>query len=170
MAQCTEMVNYPRWSHRLVQHIKDGSKCTTSETSDFGKRTSHLGGSQIHHMRKCKRLFVNVCECMCTDFYRDGVFNRNMTVQKRRRFGGFCQTNNYNSVEQVSYMQRGNVKSLTLWRRNFLLNFSTPVFKMWILQEPKKVALWNKRHLEEKKRRMCSVFTIFSKNICWVNI
>ena len=37
---------------------------------------------------------------------------------------------------------------LTLWRRNFLLNFSTPVFKMWIIQEPKKVALWNKRHFD----------------------
>jgi hypothetical protein len=40
---------------------------------------------------------------------------------------------------------------LTLWRRNFLLNFSTPVHKMWIIQEPKKVALWNKRHFEEEK-------------------
>ena len=25
------------------------------------------------------------------------------------------------------------------------------VFKMWILQEPKKIALWNKRHIEEEK-------------------
>jgi len=23
---------------------------------------------------------------------------------------------------------------------------------MWLIQEPKKVALWNKRHFEEKKR------------------
>ena len=46
-----------------------------------------------------------------------------------------------------------------------------PVFKMWILQEPKKIALWNKRHTEvKKKRRMCSMFKIFSKYICWVNI
>jgi hypothetical protein len=37
------------------------------------------------------------------------------------------------------------------WRRNFLLNFSTPVFKIWIIQEPNKVALWNKRHFEERK-------------------
>ena len=40
---------------------------------------------------------------------------------------------------------------LTLRRWNFLLNFSTPVFNMWIIQEPKKVALWNKRHSEEEK-------------------
>ena len=26
-----------------------------------------------------------------------------------------------------------------------------PVCKMWIIQEPKKVALWNKQHFEEKK-------------------
>ena len=43
-------------------------------------------------------------------------------------------------------------KSLTLWRRNyFFFNFSTPVCKMWILQEPNKLALWNKLHFEEKK-------------------
>ena len=28
---------------------------------------------------------------------------------------------------------------------------ANPVCKMWIIQEPKKVALWNKRHFEEKK-------------------
>ena len=33
----------------------------------------------------------------------------------------------------------------------FFFNFGTPVYKMWITQEPKKVALWNKRHFEEKK-------------------
>ena len=26
-----------------------------------------------------------------------------------------------------------------------------PVCKMWIIHEPKKVALWKKRHFEEKK-------------------
>jgi hypothetical protein len=30
------------------------------------------------------------------------------------------------------------------------LNFSTPVCKMWLIREPKKVALWNKRHFEAK--------------------
>ena len=29
------------------------------------------------------------------------------------------------------------------------------VFKMWILQEPKMIALWNKRHLQEKKNGEC---------------
>ena len=29
-----------------------------------------------------------------------------------------------------------------------------PVYKMWIIQEPKKLALWNKLHFEEKKQRV----------------
>ena len=32
----------------------------------------------------------------------------------------------------------------------FFKIWAHPVLKMWILQEPKKIALWNKRHLEEK--------------------
>ena len=40
---------------------------------------------------------------------------------------------------------------------------------MRITQEPKKVALWNKRHFEEKKkRRVCSVFKMFCTYICWI--
>ena len=55
--------------------------------------------------------------------------------------------------------------------RIFFKILAHSVFKMWILQESKKIALWNKRHLEErKKQRMCSVFKTFSKYICWVNI
>jgi hypothetical protein len=41
--------------------------------------------------------------------------------------------------------------SLAIWRRNFLLILAHPVFKTWIIQEPNKVALWNKRHFEERK-------------------
>ena len=44
------------------------------------------------------------------------------------------------------------VKRLTLWRRNyFSLILAHPVYKMWIIQEPNKLALWNKLHFEEKK-------------------
>ena len=42
--------------------------------------------------------------------------------------------------------------SLTLWRRNyFFLILAHPVYKMWVIQEPNKLALWNKLHFEEKK-------------------
>ena len=47
-------------------------------------------------------------------------------------------------------------RRLTLWRRNyffFFLILAHLVYKMWIIQEPKKLALWNKLHFEEKKKR-----------------
>ena len=44
-----------------------------------------------------------------------------------------------------------STETLTFRRRNFLLILAHSVFKMWIIQEPKKVALWNKRHFEEEK-------------------
>ena len=44
-------------------------------------------------------------------------------------------------------------KCLTLWRRNyfFFLILAHPVYKMSVIQEPNKLALWNKLHFEEKK-------------------
>ena len=40
---------------------------------------------------------------------------------------------------------------LTLWRRNYFFLISAhPVYKMLIIQEPNKLALWNKLHFEEK--------------------
>ena len=36
----------------------------------------------------------------------------------------------------------------------FFLILAHPVYKMWIIQEPNKLALWNKLHFEEKKRRV----------------
>ena len=61
------------------------------------------------------------------------------------------------------------MKPHNYWRRNFFKILAHPVYKMWITQEPKKVALWNKRHFEEgKKRRVCSMFKIFCTYICWI--
>jgi hypothetical protein len=40
---------------------------------------------------------------------------------------------------------------LTLRLPNLFLNFSTPVCKMWIIREPKKVELLNKRNFEKKR-------------------
>jgi len=43
--------------------------------------------------------------------------------------------------------------SLTFWGRNyyFFLILAHPVYKMWIIQEPNMLELWNKLHFEEKK-------------------
>ena len=61
--------------------------------------------------------------------------------------------------------------SLTFWRRNyFFLILAHPVYKMWIIQETNTLELWNKQHFEEKKRRVYTMFKIFSTYICWINI
>ena len=52
----------------------------------------------------------------------------------------------------------------------FFQILSHPVFKMWVIQKPNKVALRNKRHFEEKKWSLYSMFKIFSTDICWINI
>ena len=62
------------------------------------------------------------------------------------------------------------VQNLTFCRRNYFFNFSTPVYKMWIIQEPNKLELWNKLHFEEKKQSVYTMFKIFSTYICWMNI
>jgi hypothetical protein len=41
---------------------------------------------------------------------------------------------------------------LTFWRRNyFFFNFSTPVYKIWIILEPYTLELWNEIRFEEEK-------------------
>jgi len=43
----------------------------------------------------------------------------------------------------------------------FFFNFSTPVYKMWIIKEPNTLELWNKLHFEEKKR---CILTFWRRN------
>jgi len=42
-------------------------------------------------------------------------------------------------------------QGLTFWRWNYFLILEHPVYKMWIIQEPNMLELWNKLHFEEKK-------------------
>ena len=41
--------------------------------------------------------------------------------------------------------------SLTFWHRNYFLILAHPVYKMWIIQEPNKLELWNKLYFEDNK-------------------
>jgi len=44
------------------------------------------------------------------------------------------------------------LQPLIFWRRNyFFLILAHPVYKMWIIQEPNTLELWNKLHFEEEK-------------------
>jgi len=47
----------------------------------------------------------------------------------------------------------------------FFLILTHPVYKMWITQEPEKVALWNKRNFEEKKNWECAACLKYSVRI-----
>ena len=42
---------------------------------------------------------------------------------------------------------------INLLAPDFFFNFGTPVYKMWIIQEPNTLELWNKLHFEEKKKK-----------------
>ena len=57
---------------------------------------------------------------------------------------------------------------INLLATDFFQILAHPVFKMWVIQKPNKVTLWNKRHFEEKKKM--EMFKIFSMDICWINI
>ena len=63
-----------------------------------------------------------------------------------------CCTQGHATIETL-YLSRKTsfLLSLTFWRRNYFFNFSTPVYKMWIIQESNTLELWNKLHFEEKK-------------------
>jgi hypothetical protein len=85
------------------------------------------------------------------------------------------QTNKKKNEAPYVICIKGNIYFLTSWHRNFNLNFSTPVCKMWITQGPKKVALWNKWHFEEKNRECAaclkySVFIVVGKKYIKCNI
>jgi len=46
----------------------------------------------------------------------------------------------------------GKANNLTFWHRNyFFLILAHPIYKMWIIQEPNRLDLWNKLHFEEEK-------------------
>ena len=63
------------------------------------------------------------------------------------------------------------ITKLNLLALELFFYFSTPVYKMWIIQEPNTLELWNKLHLKrEKKRRVYTMFKMFSTYICWINI
>jgi hypothetical protein len=70
-----------------------------------------------------------------------------------------------------THLHTGTVANFTFWHRSFTFKFlAHSVCKMWIIQEPKKVALWNKRHFEEKNRECAaclkySVLILVEKNI-----
>jgi len=75
----------------------------------------------------------------------------------------------------VSFMETRGQLTVKSWFNLFdagiiFLILAHPVYKMWIIQEPNMLELWNKRHFEEKKRRVYTMFKILRNYICWIHI
>ena len=51
----------------------------------------------------------------------------------------------------ISHMARKKLINPLAPELFFFLILAHPVHKMWIIQEPNKLALWNKLHFEDKK-------------------
>jgi hypothetical protein len=48
--------------------------------------------------------------------------------------------------------EKSVIWTINLLATDFLFQIlARPVFKMWVIQKPNKVALWNKRHFEGEK-------------------
>ena len=109
-------------------------------------------------------------------------YTRHLLVSGQRKFLSrrlgaslLCKDSDSGLAEQTKMNISGRVNififSLTFWRRNvFFLILAHPVYKMWIIQEPNTLELWSKLHFEWKKRRVYTMFKIFSTYICWINI
>ena len=102
-------------------------------------------------------------------------------VTSRKTRGAITASIVFATAHHLSLFWPGWIPHISRRRRSFnILNLSATdfffqilahsVFKMWVIQKPNKVALWNKRHFEGEKWRLYSMFKIFSTDICWINI
>jgi hypothetical protein len=99
------------------------------------------------------KLYDNILYVLVCNFYPCFCY--------KHRWQGFSVTSSFvfsldihESVHRDTIMKvtnRMQLYRLTFWHRSITFKFlAHPVCKMWIIQQPKKVALWNKRHFEEK--------------------
>jgi len=91
-------------------------------------------------------------------WYRQTAVSVEMPLFLRRFISGFRSSGTLRSArllhDDVSTTNRCLIfQRLTFWCRNyFFLILSHPVYKMWIIQEPNTLELWNKMHSEEEKK------------------
>ena len=61
----------------------------------------------------------------------------------------FISASQHAAADTLKELQHSDLK-LTFWRRNYFLILAHAVYKMWIIQEPNTLELWNKLHFEKK--------------------
>ena len=95
----------------------------------------------------------------------------NWTHNLSRRAAVYVRHRPTDPLNTLLYTNRHVFSRINLLATDFFFQIlAHPVFKMWVIQKPNKVALWNKRHFEDKRWRLYSMFKIFSMDICWINI
>ena len=85
--------------------------------------------------------------------YSDGSVHKYSHFVPQREEGNFC-------VKMSNKNEEINPVAPELL---FFLISAHPVYTMWIIQEPNKLALWNKLHFEEKKNgeyRACLKYSV----------
>jgi len=113
---------------------------TVPARSELLYRLSHPGPTLTSHGSKvtCKSLWL--------------LNTKHLTVWPLTyKFCTCLKSNFYNRYRFTKQGTHKFLRNLTFWRRIYFFNFSTPVYKMWIIQEPNKLELWNKLHFEEEK-------------------
>jgi hypothetical protein len=100
-----------------------------------------------------------------------GMWTRLIQFRKRRIWDKWVTL--MDSNVKCYFINEDNILGwLTFWHRNyFFLFLAHHVYKIWIIQEPNMLELWNKLHFEvQKKRRLYTMFKIFDTYVCWINI
>ena len=129
---------------------------TTTTATDGGPQTT--GSSLKKHIIK-KGGEIKIWTNILRTYYRKLIFIR--IEDAEYAFMGFCECDYWatdgdmlcEAEGQLRALSTWQPRTLTLWSRNyfFFLILAQPVYKMWIIQEPNNLALWNKLHFEEKK-------------------
>ena len=85
------------------------------------------------------------CECFLTKcFYSEGLLELRPTPKLE---------DHHSSAVRDCLFSLFAATLLSLLEPEFFFNFSTPVYKMWIIPEPNTLELWNKLHFEEEKKK-----------------
>ena len=90
--------------------------------------------------------------CRCPTAKHGDITGRSLWTAEinRGKQGKKCKT--ATQSEHPVYVQRNSDFSVNLLAPElFFLVLAHPVYKMWIIQEPNTLQLWNKLHFEEKK-------------------
>ena len=82
------------------------------------------------------------------------TLHRSMSKSRTDLLKGKGVTSGFHHSENLQNVCCGVGSKLTFWRRTyFYLIWAHPVYKMWIIQEPNMLELWNKLNFEEKKSK-----------------